>query len=666
MLPNRVRSGLTRARVLPVLYFMAADTPDDTPVLPPRRDPMTERQMREAEDLALAASGLGSGLLKRQPVPEEVDTVAVLKVCPHCGMEYETAARFCPADGTSLRPKGSDSLIDRVLAERYHILKRIGEGGMGRVYLGEHVKMNRQCAIKVMSPALVNDHESATRFAREASSAARIIHPNVAAVFDYGESEGLVYLVMEYVEGEPLSRIIAREAPLAVERAIDLTRQIADGLGAAHELGIIHRDLKPDNILIARTRGGREVAKVVDFGIAKAMQESGGEALTRTGLVIGTPEFMSPEQLLGDPIDARSDLYALGCIMHLMLTATPPFDAATREQMIKRRLSESAPRVQAIDPGLPDSLDRIVARLLARSPSDRYGSAAEVRDALGGSHLRPSGGHAAIRAPHHTPRSAPTVAFDALANAPTAPHDTLDPLAPVSTPVPSAVVVPEPSPSLRRRRWLAGGGAVAALAVVIALVQLSSGGTSESPSPAGRRTGVSQPASTSPTAAMVAARPVRTTTPLRAPGDSTAAKSVVLTREQTDSVRAAMAARRRRDSLARAERAVPSAVRESIRRYARAIESGDVARIRAAFPAMSGDQEKFWSETFFRQSENIKVAVRFGSSSVKGNAAEVQFTVDMKYDYRSSHTPGANTLRYRATLEKLSAAWQIKSLTETR
>ena len=285
--------------------------------------------MREAEDLALAASGLGSGLLKRQPLPED-ESVAVLKVCPHCGTEYETAARFCPADGTSLRPKGSDSLIDRVLAERYHILKRIGEGGMGRVYLGEHVKMNRQCAIKVMNPALVNDHESATRFAREASSAARIIHPNVAAVFDFGESEGLVYLVMEYVDGEPLSRILSREAPLSLERTVDIALQIADGLGAAHELGIIHRDLKPDNILVARTRAGKEVAKVVDFGIAKAMQETVGEALTRTGLVIGTPEFMSPEQLLGDPIDARSDLYALGCIMHLMLTASPPFEAATR------------------------------------------------------------------------------------------------------------------------------------------------------------------------------------------------------------------------------------------------------------------------------------------------------------------------------------------------
>ncbi|MEO8564559.1 MAG: serine/threonine-protein kinase, partial [bacterium] len=364
-------------------------------------------------DAPLETSQLGSGQLREQSTAES-QTIAVLKVCPQCGNEYETAARFCPTDGTALRPKGSDSLVGCVLADRYHILKRIGEGGMGRVYLGEHVKMNRQCAIKVMSPALVNDAESASRFAREASNAARIIHPNVAAVFDYGESDGLVYLVMEYVDGEPLSRLLAREAPFALERAVDLGRQIADALGGAHELGIVHRDLKPDNILVARARSGREVVKVVDFGIAKAMQEGAGEALTRTGLVIGTPEFMSPEQLLGDPVDARSDLYALGCILHLMLTAAPAFEAPTREQMIKRRLSEEAPHAQLIDPGIPDSIDRIIGRLLARSPGDRYSSAAEVRDALGGTHTRRLSSDGTVMPRMETPRSAPTLVFGAV------------------------------------------------------------------------------------------------------------------------------------------------------------------------------------------------------------------------------------------------------------
>jgi hypothetical protein len=214
---------------------MTSDTPDETtPTTPPDQggDAQVVAPPEEGEH-PLVTSQLGSGLLAQQPTAESQQSIAVLKVCPQCGTEYETAARFCPADGTALRPKGSDSLVGSVLADRYHILKRIGEGGMGRVYLGEHVKMNRQCAIKVMSPALVNDAESASRFAREASNAARIIHPNVAAVFDYGESEGLVYLVMEYVDGEPLSRLLAREAPFSLERSADLARQIADALGAA-------------------------------------------------------------------------------------------------------------------------------------------------------------------------------------------------------------------------------------------------------------------------------------------------------------------------------------------------------------------------------------------------------------------------------------------------
>src|SRR4051812_8584309 len=370
---------------------MTSDTPDETtPPAPTEGTGEAPVAAPPESEHPLETSQLGSGLLAQQPTAEAQATVAVLKVCPQCGTEYETAARFCPADGTALRPKGSDSLVGCVLADRYHILKRIGEGGMGRVYLGEHVKMNRQCAIKVMSPALVNDAESASRFAREASNAARIIHPNVAAVFDYGESDGVVYLVMEYVDGEPLSRLLTREAPLAVERALEIAKQIADGLGAAHELGIIHRDLKPDNILVMRSRAGKEIAKVVDFGIAKAVREGVDDGLTRTGQVIGTPEFMSPEQLVGDPVDARSDLYALGCILHLMLTAAPPFGAATREQMIKRRLSEDAPNTQTIDAQIPASVAGIVARLLARSPSDRYGSAVELRDALGGTHLRRS------------------------------------------------------------------------------------------------------------------------------------------------------------------------------------------------------------------------------------------------------------------------------------
>src|SRR5262245_14710444 len=355
---------------------------------------------------------IGSGLLKQATTSTTDEHVVVAKVCPQCGGEYETGDRFCPKDGAPLRPKGStDPMIGRIVADRYLILARLGEGGMGRVYVAEHVKMNRQCAIKVMSAQLMNDAESTTRFAREASNAARILHPNVAAVFDYGEADKTVYLVMEYVDGESLSTILAREGALDPRRAVAIARQIADGLTAAHELGIVHRDLKPDNVIVAAKRDGREVAKVVDFGIAKAVSDSPQDSLTRSGLVIGTPEYMSPEQLLGDPVDARTDIYALGCMLYQMLTGVQPFAGDTREQMIRRRLNEPPPHVQAVIPELPKRLDSLIAHMLARAPNERLASAAAVSAgldpavALAG--WEPA--HAAPMVSARVPRGAPTV-----------------------------------------------------------------------------------------------------------------------------------------------------------------------------------------------------------------------------------------------------------------
>ena len=630
---------------------MVPDTPDDvaavSPAVSTSRTEELEREMRDAEQAALVESGLGSGLLARQPAPDE--TVAVLKVCPQCGREYETAARFCPADGTALRPKDSDSLVGRVLADRYHILKRIGEGGMGRVYLGEHVKMNRQCALKVMSPALVNDAESAARFAREASSAARIIHPNVAAVFDYGESEGLIYLVMEYVDGQPLSRILAREAPLAVDRALDLARQIADGLGAAHELGIIHRDLKPDNILVTRTRTGREVAKVVDFGIAKAVQDTTGESLTRTGLVIGTPEFMSPEQLLGDPIDARSDLYALGCILHLMLTATPPFAATTREQMIKRRLTEDAPHVQQLDPGLPDSVDRIVERLLARTPGDRYGSAAEVRDALAGTHARRAPVEATPRATLATPRSAPTMPFASAAIAPTEVTEV-------------AVLPPRVQPRPR--------AASIALAVVLvvggALVVRGarSGGDKLVPPAEAElaakdsiaRDSADRAAAPEPPAAAavpIAVPPV-VVAKVDTPKPKPAAKPV-----DSAAIRQRIAQRREADSLARLAEAVPSPIKQAIGRFANAIESMRVDQMREAYPNLTPQQQAFWDKNVFGIATSVNTSVRYGKVTESDDRAEVDFTLSVTFRYPNATRGSIAPQRQHATLLKTPSGWQI-------
>jgi serine/threonine-protein kinase len=489
-----------------------------------------------------------------------------------------------------------------------------------------------------MNPALVNDHESAARFAREASNAARIIHPNVAAVFDFGESEGLVYLVMEYVDGEPLSRIMAREAPLAVDRALELGRQIADGLGAAHELGIIHRDLKPDNILVARSRLGREVAKVVDFGIAKAAQENAADALTRTGLVIGTPEFMSPEQLLGDPIDARSDLYALGCILHLMLTASPPFSAPTREQMIKRRLTEEAPHVQQLDPGLSDSLDRIVGRLLARSPGDRYGSAAEVRDALAGTHARRLDSDGVARTAAQTPRSAPTLQFETAALAPTEMTD--------------AMARPRP----RGAMILLGVITLVGSALVV-------------------RGARDNGSALAPPVQTMAAQPnsVATTPPVQRPiimppvvvPKAVPPKPKVIV--DSAALRARLAKRREADSLAKLAKAVPEPVSAAIAQYARAIESKRVDELKKAYPGLTDTQQEFWEKNVFAIAQSVKARVVYGPIKMPTpDKAEVDFRLTVSYAYKGASGASIPPMKQHATLERTDKGWEITHLAEVR
>ncbi|MCU0624734.1 MAG: serine/threonine protein kinase, partial [Gemmatimonadaceae bacterium] len=195
-----------------------------------------------------------------------------MKVCPQCGSEYELDQRFCPKDGSALRSSGgAKDLLGQVIAERYHILKKLGEGGMGQVYLAEHVKMGRKSAVKVMHAAMNADADAVSRFNREAANAARISHPNVCAIYDFGETpDGMIYLAMEFIEGQSLTAIVEQAGALAPSRAGDLVRQVGAALAVAHDQGIVHRDLKPDNIMVTRTKDGADLVKVVDFGIAKA------------------------------------------------------------------------------------------------------------------------------------------------------------------------------------------------------------------------------------------------------------------------------------------------------------------------------------------------------------------------------------------------------------
>ncbi len=310
------------------------------------------------------------------------------KTCPICGTTYQDTSAFCPADGTTLRADDSDSdLIGSVIADRYLVSKLLGEGGMGRVYLAGHVRLPQQAAIKVLHPSMVQDSAAVARFNREAANAARIEHDRVARVFDFGEtSTGLVYLAMEFVPGRTLGTILEERCTLPPARAANLIFQIAEGLEAAHRISIVHRDLKPDNIMVVTDEFGIDRAKVVDFGIAKAMDGTDGSRtkLTQAGISIGTPEFMSPEQVFGEPLDARSDVYALALVGYQMLTGLLPFETSTPERSLTARIV-SAPRTLAeAAPGVawPAALQTAFDQALAREPGERTSSALEFADAV--------------------------------------------------------------------------------------------------------------------------------------------------------------------------------------------------------------------------------------------------------------------------------------------
>ena len=310
--------------------------------------------------------------------------MSALKTCPQCGSEYELDVMFCPRDGSTLRAPAGSSLVGTIVADRYHILRKLGEGGMGQVYLAEHVKMGRKSAIKVMNPGMSTDTDAIGRFNREAANASRISQNNVAAIYDFGETpDGLIYLAMEYVDGEPLTALMEREGVLAPARAADITRQVAEALDAAHDMGIVHRDLKPDNIMLARQRDGSDLVKVVDFGIAKA-QGGDGQKVTKTGLVVGTPEYMSPEQLAGDALDGRSDTYTLGLVAFHLLTGKLPFPSDTIQESMIMRLTDR-PRTLAEmrpDASWPQPVQDAFDRVLQRKAEDRYQRSSQFAMAL--------------------------------------------------------------------------------------------------------------------------------------------------------------------------------------------------------------------------------------------------------------------------------------------
>ena len=276
-------------------------------------------------------------------------------------------------------PPTSDDLrdaLERAIGFQYDIIGLLGRGGMGAVYHAHEKALDRPVAIKVLPPDAVGG-DARERFLREARTAARLTHPNIVPLFTFGETQGLVYFVMGYVDGESLEQRL-RRGPLDAETAKSILAQLAGALDYAHQQGIVHRDVKPDNVLIERGSG---VAKLTDFGIAK--RSAGGETLTGTGLLMGTPKYMSPEQAAGDrDLDARSDIYALGLVGYAMLTGRPPFDGGSVQEILTQQVTRDAPSLRKMFPDLESGLANSIERALKKEPAQRWASAQSMALAL--------------------------------------------------------------------------------------------------------------------------------------------------------------------------------------------------------------------------------------------------------------------------------------------
>jgi serine/threonine-protein kinase len=339
-----------------------------------------------------------------------------MKVCPVCNKEYSDTQSLCPVDAAALQA-ANDSLVGQTLAGKYSIKELIKSGGMGSVYRGKHVLMDKTVAIKVLRPSLAVDDVVVARFSREAKAASRISHPHAVSVTDFGESEnGVVFLVMEYLDGQTLKQIIRNEGPMPLARAVEIVRQVAGALDAAHQQGVIHRDLKSDNIMLSETNGG-DWAKVLDFGIAKIQEPEGARDhdITAPNLVIGTPQYMSPEQCSQTgPIDARSDVYSLGVILYEMLAGRVPFTGESPTVIMMKQVQDTPPSILEARPDLPKGVGEVIERALAKQPANRFQTAGELCEAITA---------IAADAPAVT---APTVTPDTVANEPVKIEDDAD------------------------------------------------------------------------------------------------------------------------------------------------------------------------------------------------------------------------------------------------
>ncbi|MGH9323489.1 MAG: serine/threonine-protein kinase, partial [Vicinamibacteria bacterium] len=316
-----------------------------------------------------------------------------MRTCPKCQREFVANERICPDDGNLLKEQvpSEEQAIGRTLDGKYRIDGFLKRGGMGSVYRGTHVLLNKPVAVKLIRPELVTSQDIVERFFREARAAAKLSHPNIVTVHDLGQTEdGTLYIIMELVDGKSLKDIIQTGGPWTSARALRFARSVASALSLAHRNGIVHRDLKPQNIMVYRDSEGHESPKLLDFGIAKTL-EPDSPALTSTGMVLGTPHYMSSEQAKGMPADQRSDIYALGVILYEMLVGKVPFDDKSIPSILVKHLTEPPRPPSTLKGDIPRDVEKLVLRCLEKDPEKRFQTADDLGKAL--SALMDTGAH---------------------------------------------------------------------------------------------------------------------------------------------------------------------------------------------------------------------------------------------------------------------------------
>lgn len=298
-----------------------------------------------------------------------------IRVCPRCGARFRDAASRCPHDNTALEVH-PDPLIGKVIGRRYRIVEELGAGGMGTVFRARHVVVGRDVAIKLLSREAGRDPVWRERYLREAQTTNLLKHESIVDITDFGDEGGAIFLVMELLEGETLEQRLARGAMRPLE-AVEVALPVAAALARAHALGVVHRDIKPGNIFLANTPQGRRV-KVLDFGIARGQTDA---RLTDTGVLLGTPQYVSPEQSVGQPAGPPSDLYSLGVVLFEMLAGRLPF-RGNGAHLLVQHAHTAPPRLADLAPGVPEDLAALVARLLAKDPDARFADAPALIAAL--------------------------------------------------------------------------------------------------------------------------------------------------------------------------------------------------------------------------------------------------------------------------------------------